>query len=51
MVGQPIAPMHTSIPATPAPTVQEPSPEAKVAFDEAAQRFTVDKRGQGDFGF
>ena len=39
------------MPPAPAPTVQEASPEAKAAFDEAAQRFTVDKRGQGDFGF
>lgn len=39
------------MPPAPAPMVQEASPEAKAAFDEASQRFTVDKKGQGDFGF
>jgi len=37
--------------SSPAPAVQEASPEAREAFQEAAQRFTTDKRGQGDFGF
>lgn len=36
---------------TPAPTVQEPSPEAQAVLDVMAQQFTVNKRGQGDFGF
>lgn len=37
--------------STPAPTVQAASPEAKAALDEVARQFTVDKKGQGDFGF
>lgn len=37
--------------SSPAPAVQETTPETREAFEEAAQRFTVNKRGQGDFGF
>jgi hypothetical protein len=36
---------------TPAPTVQEPSHEAKAVLDDVSRSFTVDKKGQGDFGF
>ena len=39
-------------PAEPsAPAVREPTPEAKAAIDAVAKQFTVDKRGQGEFGF
>jgi hypothetical protein len=38
-------------PLATAPTVQEASPEARVAFEEVSRQFTTNKRGQGDFGF
>jgi len=34
-----------------APTIQEPSLEAKAALDAVSRQFIVDKKGQGDFGF
>ena len=38
-------------PAPAAPVVAEPSPEAQTALADVAKPFTVDKKGQGDFGF
>ncbi len=34
-----------------APSIQTPSPETTAALDEVARQFTVNKKGQGDFGF
>lgn len=36
---------------SPAPAVATPSLEAKAALDDVARSFTVNKRGQGEFGF
>lgn len=44
-------PEPTPTPQPPAPTVQEPSQEARAAMDDVANQFTVNKKGQGDFGF
>jgi N-6 DNA Methylase len=36
---------------TTTPAVTEPTPEAKAALDDVAEQFTVDRKGQGEFGF
>jgi hypothetical protein len=45
-------PETTTTAVTPAPVsvLREPTPEAKAVVDELASAFTVNKRGQGDFG-
>ena len=41
----------TALTSAPSPVLAEPSPEAKAALEDVAKQFTVDKKGQGDFGF
>ena len=45
------APEPTPTSPTPTPTIQEPSQEAKAVLDDVAQSFTVNRKGQRDFGF
>jgi len=45
------SPESTPLPPNPTPTVQEPPPEVQKALDDVERQFTVDKKGQGDFGF
>jgi hypothetical protein len=34
-----------------APIITEPAPETKAALDDVARQFTVDNKGQKEFGF
>jgi len=45
------SPESTSVPPAPIQMIQEPSQAVREAIEEAGRTFTVDKRGQGDFGF